>query len=297
MNDERRGLAEVAGSAALFGTVGLLAKLAHDEHLSLTALLTGRFLIASAALWIAVIAFRRALPTWRVALAGLALGATGFSVSSALNFAAIERMGAGMAALVGYSYPVLVTAGAVALGRERLSLRAVCALGIALGGIALLVAGQGLGAIDSTGAMFALASALVYTAYVLIASSLGDKVEALPFAALVATGAGAAFAVADLVRGPAGVSSTGGIVLILVFALVPTAFGFFAFLRGISRIGAPRASIIGALEPAVAVLLGVFVLGETLRSLQLVGGALVIGAIVLLELRRERGGAQTPRAA
>ena len=72
MNDERRGLAEVAGSAALFGTVGLLAKLAHDEHLSLTALLTGRFLIASAALWIAVIAFRHACQRMlRVPFAGV----------------------------------------------------------------------------------------------------------------------------------------------------------------------------------------------------------------------------------
>ena len=163
MNEDHRGRAEVAGSAALFGTVGLLAKLAHDEQVSLTALLTGRFLIAAAVLWIAVIVFRQTLPGLRVAVSGLALGATGFALSSALNFAAIERMGAGMAALVGYTYPVLVTAGAVALGRERLSLRAVCALAIALSGIALLVAGQGLGAINSTGALLALGSALVYT--------------------------------------------------------------------------------------------------------------------------------------
>ena len=131
----------------------------------------------------------------------------------------------------------------------------------------------------------------------LIASSLGDRVEALPFAALVATGAGAAFAVVDLARGGGGVTTGGGVALIVVFALVPTAFGFFAFLRGISRIGAPRASIIGAVEPAVAVAIGVLVLGERFRSLQVVGGVLVIGAIVLLEMRRDRSGTRAPRTA
>ena len=288
MTDSRRGLAECGGAAALFGTTGLLAKIAHDEHVSLVTLLTGRFLIAAAALWIIVLVTRRTLPSLKLAAAGLVLGATTFAAASALNFRAIDRMGPGLAALIGYCYPVLVTAGTVALGREDLTKRKVLALTIALSGVGLLVAGQGFGAIDSTGALCAFGGSAVYTVYLLVSSSLSHKVDALTFSALVATGAGAAFAAADLAQGGSGVTSTSALAVVVTLALIPTAFAISTFLRGVGRIGASRASIVAAVEPAVAVCLGVTLLGESLLPIQVVGAALVIAAIALLELKALR---------
>jgi drug/metabolite transporter (DMT)-like permease len=75
------------------------------------------------------------------------------------------------------------------------------------------------------------------------------------------------------------------------------------FMAGLARVGPSTASIASTVEPPVTVALAWIVFGETLGPLQLVGGAFVLSAVVLLQLRRsvvrdqldvERGG-ERPR--
>jgi drug/metabolite transporter (DMT)-like permease len=67
---------------------------------------------------------------------------------------------------------------------------------------------------------------------------------------------------------------------------VPTAFAVSTFLAGLGRIGPSRASIASSVEPVVAVACGVLVLGERLLPVQFLGAALVIAAVLAIELRR-----------
>jgi drug/metabolite transporter (DMT)-like permease len=55
---------------------------------------------------------------------------------------------------------------------------------------------------------------------------------------------------------------------------------------GMTRVGPTVASIIGTLEIPLGVLLATLLLGERLGPVQIVGGALVVTAVVLLQLRR-----------
>lgn len=286
MRDERRGLAECAGSAAAFGSVGILVALAQHERVATTTLLASRYALGAIALWIALIALRHPLPGLRVALAAVALGATAYASASALYLASIERMGAGPAGVVSYCYPVLVMAGAITLGRERVSRRRAIALGLAVTGVVLLVAGRGLGAINAPGALLAFGSASAYTAYVLASAALRERAQPLALSTLVATGAAGAFALAHAVHGGAPVHSATAALAVVALALIPTAFAVSAFLSGLGRIGPSRASIASALEPAVAVACGVFVLGEQLVAAQFLGAALVVAAVLAIELRR-----------
>jgi drug/metabolite transporter (DMT)-like permease len=286
VTSERRGLAECASSAAAFGSVGVLVAAAQREHVGTTTLLASRYALGAIALWIAVLVLRRPLPALRVAGAAVALGATTFAAASATYLLSIERMGAGPAGVVSYCYPVLVTAGAIALGRERLSRRRAAALGLAVGGVGLLVAGHGLGTVNAAGALLAFASASVYTAYVLASSALRERVDALTLSTLVATGAALAFALAHAVEGGAPVHTVPAALAVVALALVPTAFAVSAFLSGLGRIGPSRASIASSLEPAVAVACGVLLLGERLVALQFLGAALVVAAVLAVELRQ-----------
>ena len=95
MNNERRGLAECASSAAAFGSVGVLVALAQREHVGTTTLLASRYALGALALWLVLLALRRPLPGLRIGLAAVALGATTYAAASASYLAAIERMGAG----------------------------------------------------------------------------------------------------------------------------------------------------------------------------------------------------------
>jgi drug/metabolite transporter (DMT)-like permease len=67
----------------------------------------------------------------------------------------------------------------------------------------------------------------------------------------------------------------------VVSTVVPTA----AFLVGLRRIGPATAAIVATLEPVITVVLAVIVFGDHLGPIQLLGGAAVIGAVVLVNLR------------
>ena len=139
---------------------------------------------------------------------------------------------------------------------------------------------------NGPGALLAFGSAAAYTAYVLASAALRERAQPLALSTLVATGAAAAFAVAHAVHGGAPVHTASAALAIVALALVPTAFAVSAFLSGLGRIGPSRASIASSLEPVVAVVCGVFVLGEQLVAAQFVGGALVVAAVLAIELRR-----------
>jgi drug/metabolite transporter (DMT)-like permease len=75
---------------------------------------------------------------------------------------------------------------------------------------------------------------------------------------------------------------------ILHIAVMGTVLPFGLYFVGINHIRSTRAVITANLEPISAGLMAFLVLGEAMEALQILGGAMVIGAIVLLQLQRER---------
>jgi drug/metabolite transporter (DMT)-like permease len=284
---EREGLLLVLLSAAGFGAMAVLAKLAYAAGASVSEVLTIRF--ALAAVILGLLAARRPAPaplTRRSVLAGLGLGAVLYAAEAGLFYASLTRLNADVAELLLYVYPVLVVAGAVALGREAFSRRRGAALTVAVAGVALVLIGGRAVAIDPAGAALALGAALGYTAYILAAGPLGRSVPPLRLAALVCTGAAITFGVAGAVTGDLhfgfGLEAWGWIAAI---AIGSTVLPLAAFLAGMERIGAGRAAIVSTLEPPITVALAFLAFGEKLAPLQLAGGLLVVGAVVVLHAR------------
>ena len=81
----------------------------------------------------------------------LALGAVGYAMQAGLYFLALKRMDASVLSLILYTYPALVTGAAILLGREPANRRRLVALVIASGGLVLVLAGAGAGALDLAG--------------------------------------------------------------------------------------------------------------------------------------------------
>ncbi len=288
-------------SAAGFGAMAIFGKLAYDEGVGVGDLLLMRFAIA-AALLLAIAGARgalRGLPR-RAVLAGLAMGAIGYAAQSGLFFGALERMDASLLALILYVYPALVLIGAVALGRERASARRVAALGIALAGVALVLAGAASGSVDALATAMGFGAALAYTAYILTGDRVGAGVPPLALAALVCTGATCTFALASVVRGGPELGFGGEAWLWFgAIALVSTVGAILTFFAGLARVGPSAASILSTLEPVVTVGLAAAAFGESLGAVQLVGGALVLGAVVVMQwpAPRARSRAEGPALA
>lgn len=114
-----------------------------------------------------------------------------------------------------------------------------------------------------------------------------------PAAAIMTTATATLFAVLVLLTGgsisPLDVPA-GAWPAVLGFGLIATAFAIQAFYAGVKRVGGARASLISTVEPVYTVVLAMILFGERLTPLQWLGGALVIGAVLLAETGRgDRG--------
>ena len=283
MNREREGLLLCLVSAAGFGAMPIFGRHAFAAGVELTPMLSLRFLLAAAMLWALIAIRRRPLGSLRgVALGGL-LGLCGYSVQAGLYFGSIQRIDVSLASLILYTYPALVTVAAFALGRERATRRKLAALALASSGVALVVGG-GAGAIDWVGAAMAFGCAVFYTGFILASDRVAATTSPLAFAAAVATGCAVGFTAVALLSGGIHASEE-GVMWIALIASVSTVMPIVLFMAGLARVGASTASIASTVEPVITVVLAWIVLGEVLGPLQLVGGALVLSAVVLLQIR------------
>jgi drug/metabolite transporter (DMT)-like permease len=286
----RTGTLFCLASAAAFGAMGVFGKLAYDEGATVGTLLVTRFVLAAALLWLALLATGRtrdlrALPRRDAALA-LALGAVGYSAQAGGYFAALDRLDASLLALLIYTFPVMVTVTAVALGRERASARTASALVLASTGIVLVLAGAAGGALDPLGTALGLGAAVVYSAYILTSEGVAERMGALTLSTLVCTGAAATLTLGALAGGDLdpGAVSAQGYGWLAGIAVVSTVGAVGLFFAGLRRVGPTAASILSTLEPVVTVVLAFAAFGESLGPAQLAGGALVLASVLVVRV-------------
>jgi drug/metabolite transporter (DMT)-like permease len=277
------GLGLTLASAIFYSWHGVLTQLAFDGGATVGTVLAGRFLVAAAVLWLLVSFIRPQRPDRKQVLAGLLLGVA-LGAHAWLFSTSLTRLDVGLVDLLLFTYPALVMLGAVALRRERWSARRAFALGTVTAGTAFVLAG-GMHSIDALGALLALASAVAYTAYILSSAGQLERTDPFLFTALVATGAAIIFTVGGAAQTDLSLD-TGASALIFIGAVALVAVaGMTTFVAGIRRLGPSRASIVSAVEPALTPVVGFAVLADRLAPAQVLGGALVIAGIVILEAR------------
>jgi drug/metabolite transporter (DMT)-like permease len=279
-------------SAVAFGAMAIFGKLAYDEGATVGTLLSVRFLLAAALFWVLVAGtgaarHLRTLSRRDLALA-LALGAVAYSAQAGAYFAALERLDASLLSLLLYTFPAMVTVAAIALGRERANRRTGAALGLASAGLVLVLAGAGAGALDPLGTMLGVSAAVIYSTYVLSSAGVAGRVGPLLLSALVCTGAATTLTLAGAAGGDMhpGEVSAAGFGWLAGLAAVSTVAAVGLFFAGLQRVGPTTASILSTAEPLTTVLLAFLAFGESLGAVQLGGGALVLGAVLVLSTPR-----------
>jgi len=278
--------------------MAIFGKLAFEAGVGIVSLLLVRFALAGAVLGAAAaLRPRRPRPRGRRLALALGLGAVGYTAQAALYFSALERIDAGLAAILLYTFPGMVTIAAVALGRDRIDAVRVVALGLSFGGLVMVLFVGGPGELDTAGVALAFGAAIAYTAYILVSDTVVGEVDALTLSALVCAGATASLLVAGGVSGTLdfGFEAIGWLWL-GALALVSTVAAIALFFAGLRRVGPSRASIISTVEPLVTVALAFAVFGERLSSLQLAGAALVLAGVVVLQASSTRSATESRSA-
>ena len=165
-------------------------------------------------------------------------------------------------------------------GTDRLDRRRLAGLGIGLAGVAAL-AGLDLGA-GNTRALLELAAVAV--GYSLGPFILTRNLAGAPRLGVIAAALGLtaiAYLPAGLAQLPTHWPRPSVILAVLILAVLCTAVAFLLFFALIDEVGPVRATVITYVNPAVAVLLGVTLLGEPLTWSIALGFALILGGSVL----------------
>ena len=293
MKTPNRGPWFIVLTALLWGTIGLSAQLIYNvADIGALALIFYRLLIAIPVLSLALAGTlgRHALAFRRADLGAMALMGAAFALFQLGYFSAIARTGVAVATLITIcSAPVLVALLSALVLRERLSRRVLTSLVLAVIGTALLVdiqpATLALEGQRTLGYLLALGAALSYALMVLSSRRLAAHYHPLQTTTF-------AFTLGALVLLPFSLSaglnvqlSPSAWALLLYLGLVPTALGYVLFFIGMRTTQATAASIITLLEPLTATLLAWLLLGEKLGIWGVLGGALLLTAIVRLSAK------------
>ena len=294
------GVALILAAAAFFATLGPLSVFAGRAGVSSLTLVTWRAAIGASCVLLLVgtrhvvgrgsglvgIGDIPVRERWFVGAAAIANTILNLSV-----FIAFGRIGVTLSLLVFYLYPAFVALVSVAWLGDRLDRIRWGALAMSMVGIVLVVAGAGsFGELDALGLGLALVGALGQTFYVIAARHGFARIPGTQAAIVTMAGAASIYLViatlfvgaGTLLQPLAGFDAAWPVLLAgMLGAGAPTVL----YITGIRRLGPPRAAILATLEPVIGVALAALLLGERPSYVQLLGGLLIIGAGIVLQLR------------
>ena len=271
-----------------FGTISLFVK---GIALSAMEIALYRAAIACAVLFVYMILTGR-LKNLRMrpgAFALLFLSGAAMGFNWLFLFTAYRYTTVALSTLAYYFSPTLVVLFSLILFREPLTLRQIlCFLG-STAGLVLILGLRGGGSSDGTGLLFGLLAALLYTVVVLCNKRAG-AIDGV-------TRTWVQLAAATAVLAPY-VALTGGFHIaaldltgwgnLLVIGVGFTGLLYTVYFSAISVLPGQHAAVLSYLDPAVAVLVSVFLLREPITALQLLGGAMILIFAMLNELGAKR---------
>ena len=250
------------------------------EHVPPSDFLAVRFGIAAVVMFLV---FRRqTLALSRRELrVGAVLGVL-YGLAQVLQTMGLQHTDASVSGFITGTYVVLTPVlGAVVL-RDRIGPMTWLAVGLATVGLAVLsLRGLAVG----TGEGLTLASAVLYAAHIVALGRWSTPSAAVGLATVQASVIALVCGVAAVPGGLTLPEGAGQWASLLYMALVAGAMALWAQTWAQAHLTATRAAIVMALEPVFAAFFAVLLGGESLTRRMLLGGALVVAAMYLVELR------------
>jgi drug/metabolite transporter (DMT)-like permease len=276
----RRGWWLFAAMSLIWGIPYLLIKVA-DSGVAPPVLVLARVAVGAALLLPVAIRRRELaplLPYWR----WLVLFALVEIITPWLLLSEAEtRLSSSLSGLLIASVPILVAVfGLLTGGQDRLTAVRWAGLLIGLGGVTLLVVSSGTKG-DAGSIVEVLAVAVCYSIGPLIAARKLSALPSLGMTAACLTFAAVVYAPIAAVTWPHAMPAAKVLASLAGLAVISTALAFVLFFALIAEAGPARAAVITYVNPAVAVALGVLVLGEQLTAQMAIAFLLILGGSVL----------------
>ena len=285
MSGRLRGYGETLAACLINGSIGVFVTYATMPAAMLVAV---RMLFAALALGV-VVALRRdwrALfadrgTTIRLLICGVALAANLVSY-----FIAIRETGVAVAIFLSYLAPLYVAFIAPHLEGGRTEAAVYAALGVGLAGMGLILVpgltGESL-KLTPHGLFFATFAGVMYTVYLIGGKQLRRRrVHATTIVFAMSVLAAAVLLPLGLLQTPAAYFTARNIAIAAFLGLVCTALTFSLVMDGMHYIKVQHSAIMGYIEPVSAPFYALVFLGQVPAPWTIAGGALIIGAGVIV---------------
>ena len=297
--DEFRGYGYILIGATLWGVSGAIAKSLFNIGISPAELVHIRLTLATfiLALILLFIDRKRMVVALKDLPYFLILGFVGLAGVQYTYYYTISKIYVGPAVLIQYLSPMWVALYAFLFRKEPFTKEKVIALLMAVLGCYCMVGGYqvDLLRLNRLGIVSGLVSSLFFSFYALYGEKGLKKYD--PWTLLL-YGFGFATLFYWMLISPIKILNQRYSFKIwmafLYISIFSTLIPFGLYFKGLERVRATRASITATWEPVVAGITAYFVLGEVLFPLQVVGGIGVIGAVVLLQVAREKNAPSPP---
>lgn len=288
------GIFYAAISSMSFGFSPLFSLALIAAGLSDFDILSYRWLLAGLVLMIYAFCKKKSLrlnsfdEAWKIILLSMLRALT--SVTLLIGYVNISS---GIASTINFMYPVIVTLCMVIFFGEKRSLIDYLAIAASIFGVYLLASGDSImveGGNTRLGLACSLISAFSFAAYYIVMKQVkADKIEVVKFTTWIMMLSAVYFIIGAFVcNGKLTVMTDAGSWLnILGLGLWSTMVSNITGVKGNRRIGPTMTSILGALQPLTAVILGVLFLNEHLYMRSLIGCTIILVAVTIIVLHQK----------
>ena len=285
-----KGYLFAAIAAASYGTNPIFAIPLYREGISVTSVLFMRYAMAVAIMFVAtMIKSPKAFVIKPKYVGLLAFMGILMVLSSIALFESYKYLSAGIASTLLFFYPVMVAVIMAIFYKERLTKKSWACLVTAFLGVVILSKNDDGGFISLLGLTLVMLSSLSYAIYlVYINRGPMKKINTSTITFYVILGGFIVMIPYCLLDGglmlpkttPAWINAIG-------LGFFPTVISLIFTSRAIALIGSTETAIFGALEPLTAVILGIFILGETLTITPAIGMILIFTSVTVLMMKKK----------
>lgn len=275
-------------SSASFGLIPLFTVPLLAGGMPFMSVLTYRFVFATLFLALLLLVRRKSFALRRHDVLPLVLLALFYIMSSLFLIWGYTFMSSGIATTLHFMYPVITTVIMMFFFHERKSPWRIGAVLTAIAGVYFLSNDATGGSFDWVGVLVVLASAVGYALYLVAIGQMKQlEVRGIRLTFFVFL-----FSTLLLLAGMAcfghmtPIGSTTDLTNLLLLAFVPTVVSNISLVEAIKRIGSTLTSVLGAMEPVTAVIIGILVFSEPLTLPITIGILLIISAVSVIILKR-----------
>lgn len=281
----------VLASGILFGTTGT-ATLIFDVEASSTSFAAARLGVGAAGL-VAVSIFQRGLPELIALWKRPRVQIMGVSVAFYMLtfFAAVSLAGAAVTSLVSISLaPLMAGAIARAFGKPWPGKTWAMATGLAAVGVVLLGLPESIegGSNRILGAILAALAGSAYAFFTVVGAKLVDDEHHATDGLAASFSIGAVILLPFLIMDFSWLLTTKGLALALWLGLASTTLSYIMFGIGITHLAPGVVATLLLSEPAVATLLGVFVVGEPMSARGWFGCVLILLGLIMISRNEQK---------